>query len=112
VWGARGLLYVWTDEVSDAVLEGLRDEHWRVAKMCLKVSAKRGLPGAHDAARLARHPLPRVRAAGLRVLAASGETEDLPAVTAALKDPEEEVRRAAARSEDRLLTRLDLPDLR
>ncbi len=113
VWGARGLLYVWSDSESngaaDAVLEGLRDEHWRVAEMCLKVSAKRELPGAEDAARLATHELARVRVAALRVLGECGETEQVPGVTEALADADEAVRRSAARAFDRLSTRLDLP---
>ncbi len=108
VWGARGLLYVWSDSVTGAVLTGLRDEHWRVAEMCLKVSAKREVPGADDAAHLATHELSRVRIAALRVLGSSGEVEHAQQVTEALADQDEAVRRAAARALDRLATRLDL----
>ena len=39
-WGARGLLHVWADSATDAVVRGLADEHWRPAEMCLKVAAR------------------------------------------------------------------------
>jgi HEAT repeat protein len=108
VWAARGLLYVWDDAAAVAVLDGLSDEHWRVAEMCLKVCARRDLPGGDGAARLAGHDLPRVRAAAARVLAVAGDTEHLATVRALADDPAEEVRRAAARALDRLAERLDL----
>lgn len=109
VWGARGLLYVWSDAVAGDVLAGLRDEHWRVAEMCLKVSGRRDLPVAEDGVRLSRHELPRVRSAALRALGITGDTEHVDAVVAAVEDPAEEVRRAAARALERLESRLDLP---
>jgi hypothetical protein len=108
VWGARGLLYVWDDRASDAVLAGLRDEAWRVAEMCLKVSTLRDLPAGDDAARLSRHELPRVRAAAARSLGSSGDVEHVPALEGLLDDPAEEVRRAAHRALERMRTRLDL----
>jgi len=80
--------------------------------MCLKVSAKRELPGADDATNLASHDLPRVRMAALRVLGVSGEVEHVEHVTDALADPDEAVRRTAARAMDRLTTRLDLSEAR
>jgi hypothetical protein len=43
VWGARALLYAWTDEAEGAVVAALADEHWRVREMAAKVVAKRGL---------------------------------------------------------------------
>ena len=109
VWGARGLLYIWDDSASAAVLDGLRDPAWRVAEMCLKVAVRRQLPAGDDAVRLTAHDLPRVRAAAMRALATSGDVEHAPAVTLALSDGSEEVRRAAARALDMMRARLDLP---
>lgn len=37
VWGARGLLYVWSDEALEAVAAGLSDPHWRVREAALRV---------------------------------------------------------------------------
>jgi len=108
VWGARGLLYVWDDSAAAAVLDGLGDASWRVAEMCLKVATRRGLPCGDDAVRLAGHERPRVRAAALRALAVSGDTEHVDAVRTALDDPDEDVRRAAGRALERLEQRLDL----
>ncbi len=108
VWGARGLLYVWDEPVAPVVLERLADEHWRVAEMCLKVSALRDLPCGDDAVRLAAHELPRVRAAAARALGAGGDVEHLSAVRDLLDDPDEDVRRAAARALERAEERLDV----
>ena len=108
VWAARGLLYVWHDEASAAVLDGLADQAWRVAEMCLKVSALRELPAGDDAVRLAGHELPRVRAAAVRALGAAGDVEHVAAVEDALTDEAEEVRRAAHRALEGMRSRLDL----
>ncbi len=115
-WGARGLLYVWADSVALVVVNGLGDEHWRPAEMCLKVAAKREVgeagPGAVP---LTRHELPRVRAAALRCLGRVGDTEHVDAVDAALDDEQPVVRRAAVRALTEMVNRLDLdrdlPDL-
>jgi hypothetical protein len=108
VWGARGLLYVWDESAADAVLAGLRDDAWRVAEMCLKVCTLRTLPAGDDAARLAGHELPRVRAAAARALGAAGDVEHVSAVEGLLDDEAEEVRRTAHRALERMRTRLDL----
>lgn len=108
VWGARGLLYVWSDSAEPAVLAGLRHPAWRVAEMCLKVSAKRGLPCGDDAVRLAGHELPRVRATAMRALGTCGDIEHLDAVRTGLSDEAEAVRRAAGLALERLESRLDL----
>jgi HEAT repeat protein len=108
VWGARGLLYVWDDAVSPVVLERLADEHWRVAEMCLKVSVLRALPCGDDAVRLAGHELPRVRSAAVRALGVGGDVEHLHAVHELLDDPDEDVRKAAARALERAEARLDI----
>ena len=77
-WGARGLLHVWDDDATDAVVAGLADEHWRPAEMCLKVAARHEVAGTGDgAAALAEHELPRVRAAAMRALAVAGDTIEL-----------------------------------
>ena len=67
VWGARGLLYAWTDVAEDAVLAALADEHWRVREMAAKVVVKRRIGAAMDpVAALRSDPVPRVRAAAER----------------------------------------------
>ena len=67
VWGARGLLYAWTDEAAGAILAALADEHWRVREMAAKVVAKRRIGAALDpVAALRSDPVPRVRAAAER----------------------------------------------
>lgn len=107
-WGARALLYVWDEQGAPAVLAGLHDPAWRVAEMCLKVCVARELPPGQAAVVLVRHELPRVRAAALRALGAAGDTEHVAVVVRALDDPDEQVRRAAARAGDRMRLRLDL----
>ena len=109
-WGARGVLHVWDDAATGAVVAGLADEHWRPAEMCLKVTARHVVAGAGDgAAALADHELPRVRAAAARALAVAGDTEHVDVVRELLDDPDEAVRRAAARALEQLGRRLDLP---
>jgi hypothetical protein len=67
VWGARGLLYAWTDEAEGAIVAALADEHWRVREMAAKVVAKRRIGAALDSvAALRDDPVPRVRAAAER----------------------------------------------
>lgn len=109
VWGARGLRYVWTDECAPAVVDGLGDDAWRVAEMCVKVSGQREIGEAGPgAAALAGHELPRVRQAVIRTLGRIGDTEHVVIVEAALDDEEPAVRKVAARSLDQLRSRLDL----
>lgn len=109
-WGARGLLYVWDDVASPAVVVGLGDEHWRPGEMCLKVSTKREIgeagPGAAHLA--VEGALPRVRVQALRTLGAVGDTEHVDTVRELLDDAEPAVRRQAARSMAQLGRRLDL----
>lgn len=108
-WGARGLLHVWDDRASDAVVAGLADADWRPAEMCLKVAARHEVGGAGDgAARLATHELPRVRTHAMRALGAVGDTEHVEVVRERLDDEHADVRRAAARALERLAARLDL----
>ena len=109
-WAARGLLYVWDDSATDAVVAGLGDEHWRPAEMCLKVATRHEVGGAGDGAvALSTHELPRVRAQALRALAVTGDTEHVDAVRVRLADENEDVRRQASRALIRMSRRLDLP---
>ena len=112
-WGARGLLYVWTDDAASGVVAGLGDPHWRPAEMCLKVATRRELGEAGPAAAgFLDHELPRVRAQALRTLGAAGDTEHVPAVRRALDDAHPDVRRQAARALERMALRLDLVEER
>ena len=111
-WGARGLLYVWTEDAAPAVVAGLDDEHWRPAENCLRVSTLRELGAAGPGAvRLLGHRLPRVRAQALRTLGAAGDVEHVAAVRDRLGDEHPDVRRAAGRALELMVARLDLdPD--
>lgn len=109
VWGARGLLYVWAPSAEPPVVRGLADSHWRVAEMCLKVSALREIAAAGDpATRLVEHHLPRVRATAVRALGLLGDTEHVAVVRAAGADDESSVRRAVELALRRLAERLDV----
>ncbi len=113
-WGGRGLLYVWAPSAASVVVDGLADEHWRPAEMCLKVATKRDIgeagPGAVP---LASAELPRVRLNAIRCLGAVGDTEHVAVVDTALDDEDADVRRAAARALTDMSKRLDIepPDL-
>lgn len=108
-WGARGLLHVWDDGATHAIVAGLADPHWRPAEMCLKVAARHEVAGTGDGAvALADHDLPRVRAQAMRALAVTGDTEHLDAVREHLDDDDAAVRRQAARALAALEKRLDL----
>ncbi len=107
-WGARGLLHVWDDAATAAIVRGLTDAHYRPAEMCLKVATRHQVAGTGDgAAALAGHALPRVRAQAIRCLAVTGDTEHVEIVTAHLDDAHASVRKQAARALDALRTRLD-----
>ena len=108
-WGARGLLHVWHDSATAAVVAGLGDEHWRPAEMCLKVTARHDVADAGDAASaLLRHELPRVRAQALRALAVAGDSEHVERVRDLLEDGDEQVRRQAERALQLMAVRLDV----
>ncbi len=69
VWAARGLLYVWDDSATPAVLAALSDEAWRVREMAAKVVARHRLGDALPAvAARADDPVARVRAAAERAV--------------------------------------------
>lgn len=108
-WGARGLLHVWHDSATAAIVQGLSDAHHRPAEMCLKVATRHDVAGAGDgAARLAAHELPRVRAQAMRCLAVCGDSEHVEVVRAGLDDVDDGVRRQAGRALEALTRRLDL----
>jgi hypothetical protein len=67
VWAARGLLHVWDERASDAIVAATADEHWRVREMAAKVIASHAVDAGLEAvARLRSDPVPRVRAAAQR----------------------------------------------
>ena len=108
-WGARGLLHHFDERATRQVLAGLADEHYRPAEMCLKVCAQHDVAGSGPgAALLTRHELPRVRVAAARALGVVGDTEHADDLEALRSDPDEQVRRQAARAYERMAGRLDL----
>lgn len=70
VWAARGLLWVWHDDATPAVLAALHDKAWRVREKAVGVVARHlvgdALPGV---AALRDDPVARVRAAAARAVA-------------------------------------------
>lgn len=69
VWAARGLLHVWDDEATPAIVQATMDEHWRVREMAAKVIAAHRLGDGLDAVAVLRDdPVPRVRAAAERAV--------------------------------------------
>lgn len=108
VWGARGLLYVWDDSASAAVVGGLTDEHWRVREMCAKVCRRRGLGQAADSiAGLLADGTPRVRLAAVRALTELGEAEHARAIREVVDDADPKVAAAADAALTAMSKRLD-----
>jgi HEAT repeat protein len=71
VWSARGLLWAWEDEATEAIIAALCDDSWRVREMALKVVARHKLGDALPAvAQLQDDEVARVRATAVRALAA------------------------------------------
>lgn len=112
-WGARGLLHVWDDSATSAVVAGLADGHWRPAEMCLKVVARHDVAQAGDGASLLlSHDLPRVRAQAVRALAVTGDTQHIDMVRDRRSDEDEAVRVQAERALQRMGARMDVePEL-
>lgn len=68
-WAARGLLYVWDDSATPAIVRATVDEAWRVREMAAKVIARHRVGDALPAvAALRDDPTPRVRAAAQRAV--------------------------------------------
>jgi hypothetical protein len=109
VWAARALRYAWSPSVVPALVTALDDEAWRVAEQAMKVMTKYEVGEGVDAALAwVDHPLPRVRATVLRLVAAVGESEHVDRVLEGLQDPDPQVRRAAEKALTRLERRLDV----
>jgi HEAT repeat protein len=73
VWAARGLLHVWDDRATTAIIAATSHEHWRVREMSAKVIAAHKVRPAIDAVvELLDDENARVRAAARRAFAAVG----------------------------------------
>ena len=71
VWALRGLLHVWSDEATPALLRATDDPAWRVREMAAKVVGRHAVGDALDAVvRLREDPRPRVRSAADRAVTA------------------------------------------
>lgn len=69
VWAARGLLWVWDDSASSAIIVALADDAWRVREMAAKVVRRHMVGDALAAvAECADDRVPRVRAAAERAV--------------------------------------------
>ncbi|MFI5034897.1 MAG: HEAT repeat domain-containing protein [Acidimicrobiales bacterium] len=71
VWAARGLLHVWDEEATVALVDAAHDPSWRVREMVAKVVARHRVDEALEAIDgLRADPVPRVRQAAERALRA------------------------------------------
>jgi HEAT repeat protein len=107
-WAARGLLHVWDDKACRVLRRGLRDEHWRVVEMSLKICR------AHDVSQVGaecvsalQSETPRVRAAAVRALAVIGDVEHIERVEALRGDVVRAVADAATKAVKEMRIRLD-----
>ena len=108
MWAARAFLYVWRDDVVDALLLAADDPAWRVREHVARITAQRELGQLAEAMiPLLADELPRVRAAAVRAVGAAGESEHVEAVRALQDDPDNAVRAAVERALERLERRLD-----
>lgn len=108
VWAARVFLYVWRDDVVEALLVAAQDDAWRVREHVARITAQRELGQLADALLpMLDHELPRVRAAAVRALGAAGEYEHAQAIEDLRDDPDHTVRAAVERALERLQRRLD-----
>jgi hypothetical protein len=74
VWAARGLLHVWEDDATTAIIAATSHEQWRVREMAAKVIAAHRVGPAIDAVvRLMDDENARVRAAARRAFALIAE---------------------------------------
>jgi len=69
VWAARGLLPIWADHATPAIIAATMDDAWRVREMAAKVIARHQVGDALAAVvALKDDPVPRVRAAADRAV--------------------------------------------
>jgi hypothetical protein len=69
VWAAHGLLHVWADDATSAIIAATTDESWRVREMAAKVIARHQVGDALAAVVALRDdPVSRVRAAADRAV--------------------------------------------
>lgn len=74
VWAARGLLHVWGDPATHAIIEATTNDSWRVREMSAKVIARHHVRAAVDAVVvLLDDDNARVRAAANRAFRAVAE---------------------------------------
>ena len=108
VWAARIFLYVWREDVVDALGRAADDPAWRVREHVARITAQRELGQLVDALLPGlTYELPRVRATTARAVGAAGEAEHAEALQDLLDDPDHTVRAAAEKALDRLEARLD-----
>jgi hypothetical protein len=75
VWAARGLLHVWDDLATEAIIESTTNDSWRVREMSAKVIARHRVKPAIDAVvTLLDDDNARVRAAASRAFHATVES--------------------------------------
>jgi hypothetical protein len=107
VWAARVFLYVWRDDVVDALLAVEDDPAWRVREHVARITAQRELGQLVDGLLpMVDHELPRVRAAAVRAIGVAGESEHVGAVEDLAGDPDHTVRAAVERALAKLSERL------
>lgn len=69
VWALRGLLWLWDDVATHAVVAALGDESWRVREMAAKVVARHLVdPALSSVVALQQDPVARVRRAAERAV--------------------------------------------
>ncbi len=69
VWAMRGLIYAWNDSATPVVIEGAKDESWRVREMSARVVARHQVSDALEMMVVLRDDeVPRVREAAERAL--------------------------------------------
>jgi hypothetical protein len=75
VWAARGLLHVWDDVATDAIIDATTNESWRVREMAAKVIARHHVGPAIDAVvTLLDDDIVRVRTAASRAFRVVAES--------------------------------------